>query len=103
MSENSELVNWSEEIVTSPAVAVRVIGRVLLFPTVTLPKFNDVGDRVNCGAPVPARASESTESSALLLSMNVPVTGPIAVGVKMIGRLTLLPGISVTGRAKLPK
>ena len=71
---NSELVNWSEEIVTAPSEAVKVTGRLAVFPTVTLPKLSDIGDIVSTGAPVPATGIESTESIALLFRISAPVT-----------------------------
>src|ERR1700687_4240346 len=51
--ENSGLVTWSDEIVTFPLEAARVVLRVALCPTVMLPKLSAEGDPVNPGLPVP--------------------------------------------------
>ena len=103
-TENSELVSWSEAIVTPPLAAESVAERVALCPTVTLPKLRIEGDTVNCGpeTPVPATDMGRLLFSAVLTTVNVPVTCPAAVGLKRTGNWTLLPGASVIGKGKLP-
>ncbi len=98
--ENSGLVTWSDEIVTFPLEAARVALRVLLCPTVTLPKSSFEGDTVNPGLPVPSTGMERLLFSAVLTSVNAPVTRPTAVGLKTMGSLTVLPGRSVIGNGK---
>jgi hypothetical protein len=98
--ENSELVTWSDEIVTFPLEAVRVVLRVALCPTVTLPKLSFEGVTVNPGLPVPCTQIERLLLSAVLPSVNVAVTCPTAVGLKTMGKWTDAPGRSVTGNGK---
>src|ERR1700687_95371 len=53
---NSELVDWSDEMVTASFEAVSVAGRVALEPSVTLPKLSVAGVTPSSGptTPVPA-------------------------------------------------
>src|ERR1019366_2405714 len=98
--ENSELVTWSDEIVTFPLAAARVALRVALCPTVTLPKLSFEGDTVSPGLPVPATGMERLLLRAVMTSVNVKVKSPTAVGLKTMGNWTVLPGWSVIGNGK---
>jgi hypothetical protein len=52
LRENSELVDWSDEMVIEAFEAVSVACRLALSPTVTLPKLSVVGLTVSCDLPL---------------------------------------------------
>ena len=105
---NSELDDPSDEMVTLAFEAVSVACRLVLDPTVTLPKFSvagvtpSTGTALPLGTPVPVRSIESEESLAVLWSVMTPVVDPPAVGLKMTGNSTLFPGWIWIGRVKVP-
>ena len=104
---NSELFDGSDEIVTGPFDAVRVVWTVTLDPTVTFPKFRDEGDTpsptLDVKIPSPPTCILNVESTALLPIAIEPLAYPFAVGVKIIGSSTLAPGEIEVGTGKLPK
>jgi hypothetical protein len=92
------------EIVTSEFPAfVSAALKVLLFPTITLPKLKLVGltfsSRVSVVA-VPLIAIVSGEFGALLVSTTEPVAFPLAAGVNTTLKVALCPGAIVSGTAK---
>src|SRR5437588_12037762 len=103
---NSELFDGSDEIVTDPFDAVRVVCRVALDPTVTFPKFNDEGDTpspmLEVKMPSPPTCILNVASTALLPIAMEPLVYPFTVGLKMMGNSTLAPGAIVFGTEKLP-
>src|SRR5271169_16964 len=104
---NSELVDWSEEMVTAAFEAVSVACRLAFDPTVTLPKLRVEGLTPNCGSPelaspTPVTNMESWASLAVLTSSKEPWLYALAVGVKMMGNSMLAPGLRLTGTWNLP-
>src|SRR5450631_1946799 len=103
---NSELVDWSDEMVTAAFETESVACKLALDPTVTLPKLSVAGVTPSCGLfgymPVPWTCMLRGEFKALLLSVRVPSVCPMAVGVKMTGNWMLAPGWILTGTGKLP-
>jgi hypothetical protein len=100
---NSGLVEVADETVTFEVVAVRVAVRVLLVPTVTLPKAKAVALEVNRPPemPVPDRAMvraglfEAFETIAI-----PPLVLPTTFGVKRTLKVTLCPLFRLKGRLK---
>jgi len=90
---NSGLVEVAEETVTLDPVAVRVAVRVLLVPTVTLPKFKAVALEVNWPAemPVPDRATVRSGFKAFETIAIPPLVLPATFGVKRTLKVTLCP------------
>ena len=82
---NSELDDWSEEMVTAAPEAVSVAGRLVLDPTVTLPKLRVAGEMPSCGftaaTPVPLDCSTAGEFCALLTNLVLAEAAAAAVGV----------------------
>src|SRR5208282_1124148 len=103
---NSELVDASDEMVTAAFEAVSVACRLVLDPTVTLPKLRVEGLTPSCAlavvSPTPVTYMESRESLAVLLSSKTPTLYPLVVGVKMTGNSMLAPGLRFTGTENLP-
>jgi hypothetical protein len=99
---NSELVAVADETVTLDPVAVRVAVRVLLVPTVTLPKVKAVGLDVSWPAemPVPDRAMVRKEFEAFETTLIPPLVLPPALGVKKTVNVTLCPLFRLNGRLK---
>jgi hypothetical protein len=96
---NSGLLIVAEEIEILEPLALSVPARVLLVPSVTLPKFIVDGDTVSRPAaiPVPARG---TPTIAFVESetWNPPFTGPGACGENVIVKVKLCPGVKVRGK-----
>ena len=75
---NSVLLTAAEVTVTVPPVALRVAVRLLLAPTVTLPKVKLLGVTVNWpdATPVPERAIGRVGSDAFEIKTMVPFAAP---------------------------
>jgi len=103
---NSELRDWSDEMVTAAFEAVSVACRLELDPTATLPKVRVAGETPSCGleeeAPLPWTLMLSGEFGSLLTSVKTLVVYPSAVGVKITGNWMLAPGRILTGKGKVP-
>ncbi len=106
---NSELVEWSDEIVTAAFEAVSVACSFAFDPTVTLPKLRLAGEIFSFGfaavlapAPVPETFTVRVGFEVLLVSVRLPPVYPVAVGVKITGTSTVAQGPSVAGKAKSP-
>src|ERR1017187_7094852 len=103
---NSELVDWSDEMVTEAFEAVSVAPSLTLDPTVTFPKLRVAGLTPSQGfavaSPNPVAFIVSLESLAVLTSSKKPVLYPLAVGLKIMGNWTLAPGWRFTGKGNLP-
>lgn len=98
---NSEFVVLADEIVTLDPLAERVAVRVLLLPTLTLPKFSALALETSCPpeTPVPERAIEwEGVPQAFEKTVIWPVCVPLAVGVKVTVNVTLWPGGKLIGR-----
>jgi hypothetical protein len=97
---NSEFVVLADEIVTLDPVADRVAVRVLLLPTLTLPKFKVLALEFSCPAetPVPDSAIVREEFEAFEFTVIPPVELPPAFGVKATVNVTLCPLFKVIGR-----
>jgi hypothetical protein len=97
---NSELVVVTEERVTLDSLAVRVTVRVLLVPTVTLPKFKSVALGVNWPAemPVAERGIVRFEFEASESTVISPLPVPSAFGLKPTPKVTLCPFSRLKGR-----
>ena len=102
LRRNSGLVEVAEETVTLDPVAVRVVVRLLLVPTVTLPKFKAVGLEVNrpAGIPLPARAIVKVGFEAFETTAIAPLALPTTFGVKRTLKVTLCPLFRLKGRLK---
>src|SRR6202021_1973628 len=98
---NSELFDWSDEIVTEPCEAVSVACRVVLDPTVTFPKLRVAGLIASWGldlaVPVPLNCSTVGEFFALLTKVAFPETVPVALGANWMVTAALLPAAIVRG------
>jgi len=92
--------------VTDPFDALRVACCVVLFPTMTLPKSRLEGVTLSSALafvmPVPPADMESVEFRPVLTRVTLPCLHPEALGVKMTGSWTLAPGLSLTGRLRVP-
>ena len=101
-SRNSGLVEVADETVTFEVVAVRVAVRVLLVPTVTLPKAKAVALEVNRPAemPVPDRAMVTGLFEAFETIAIPPLVLPTTFGVKRTLKVTLCPLFRIKGRLK---
>jgi hypothetical protein len=86
-------------MVTLDPVALSVIGRVLVVPTVTLLKFVLLGDSANCpeAAPVPDNDIVS-EFDAVDITEMLPDALPPVVGAKTAPKVKLCPGARVIGK-----
>jgi hypothetical protein len=98
---NSALVEVAEETVTLDAVAVRVVVRLLLVPTVTMPKFKALALEVNRPAemPAPARAMVRFGFEAFETTVIAPLALPPVFGAKRALKVTLCPLFRLKGRA----
>lgn len=101
---NSELDDPREEILTAAPEAVSLAGRVLLDPTVTLPKLRAAGLTSSCAAvtPFPETSISGVGSTVLLLNLRTPEVCPTTVGAKTTGNRRLAPGLIVAGKEKTP-
>jgi len=99
---NSGLVEVAEETVTFELVAVRVAVRVLLVPTVTLPKSKAVALEVNWPPemPVPDSAMVRAGFEAFEAIAIPPLVLPATFGVKRTLKVTLCPLLRLKGRLK---
>jgi len=105
LRRNSGLLVVAEEMVTLDPVAIRVVVRLLLVPTVTLPKFKALALEVNRPAetPVPARAIARFGFEAFETTAIAPLALPTTLGVKRTLKVTLCPLFRIKGRLKPPK
>ena len=96
---NSELVVVAEEITTLEPTAFKLAAIVLLAPTVTLPRLALVGETVKVPAavPVPDKGMDTVGLLALEITVRLPLTAPLTVGVKNTLNVTLAAGASVKG------
>lgn len=85
-----------------PPELVRVSERVVLEPTVTLPKLRLVGLAVSApgATPVPDIGIVSVGLVALLDTEMLPVAAPVVVGAKLALKLVLWPAFSVKGKLR---
>ena len=92
------------EIVTFELpVFLRVTGRFCVLPTTWFPKFRVAGHAEIVRAPwspVPLALSVNSVAPELLLSVIVPLSAPIAVGVNVSVRFLVPPAARVSGRVK---
>jgi hypothetical protein len=90
----------ADEMVTLDPVALSVIGRLLVVPTVTLLKFVLLGDSANCpeAAPAPDNDIVSDEFDAVDISEMLPDALPPVVGAKTAPKVKLCPGARVSGK-----
>jgi len=100
---NSELIRLPELMVTLAPVAVRVAGMLLLVPTLTVPKFAELGDTVSCpvAAPVPAKGTVTLEPD-FRASVTLPVVAPLLCGLNVIVKVKLCPGLRLIGALSPP-
>src|SRR5271157_2294325 len=100
---NSELSDWSDEMVTATFEAVSLACRLALDPTVTFPKLRGAGVTPSSGyTPVASTSIVSRGFLAVLRSVMTPVVCPLAVGLKITGNSRVGPGLIVTGTGNLP-
>jgi len=102
LRRNSGLLVVAEEMVTLDPVAIRVVVRLLLVPTVTLPKFKALALEVNRPAetPVPARAIARFGFEAFETTAIAPLALPTTFGVKRTLKVTLCPLFRLKGSLK---
>jgi hypothetical protein len=99
---NSGLLEVAEDRLTLDPVAVRVAVRVLLVPTVTLPKFKAVALGVSwpAGMPFPDRAIVKLRFEAFETIAIPPLALPPTLGVKRMLRVTLCPLFRLRGKLR---
>jgi hypothetical protein len=99
---NSGLLEVAEDRLTLEPVAVRVAVRVLLMPTVTLPKFKPVALDVSWPAetPFPDRAIVKLGFEAFETIAIPPLVLPPTLGVKRILRVALCPLFRLRGKLR---
>lgn len=97
---NSEVVMLAAVTVMLEPVAVIVAGRLLVCPTVTVPKFSEAGLSASWPGTVAVPASEivTVESDASETTEIDPVMLPPAVGLNTAPKVKLCPGLKVRGR-----
>src|SRR5450755_1542742 len=97
---NSDVLMPAFDTVMLDPVAVREAVKLLVCPTVTLPKLNVAGLTANWPATVavPARVMVSEGSEASDATEIDPVASPPEVGVNFAAKVKLCPGARVTGR-----
>ena len=97
---NSEVLPPAFERVMLDPLAVSEAVRLLLCPTVTLPKLKLAGLTASCPATVavPARVMLSVELEASDVTAIDPLALPPIVGAKTVPKVKLWPGLSVMGR-----
>jgi hypothetical protein len=96
---NSELVVVAEEITTLEPTVLKLAAIVLLVPTGTLPRLGLVGETVKVPAacPVPDKGMDTVGLLALEITVRLPLTAPLTVGLKNTLNVTLSAGASVKG------
>jgi hypothetical protein len=102
---NSGLLEVAEDRTALEPVAVRVAVRVLLMPTVTLPKFKAVALEVICPAeiPLPDRATDKSGFEAFETIAIRPLVFPPTLGVKRMLKVTLCLLFRLRGNLRLLK
>ena len=102
---NSGLLEAAEDTITLDPVAVRVAVRVLLVPTVTLPKFKAVTLEVirPAGIPFPDRAIDKSGVEAFETIAIRPLVFPPTLGVKRMLKVTLCLLFRLRGNLRLLK
>lgn len=97
---NSEVVMLAAVTVMLEPVAVSVAGRLLVCPTVTVPKLSEAGLTASWPGTVAVPASEmvSDESEASETTEIDPVMLPPVVGLNTAPKVKLCPGLKVSGR-----
>ena len=102
---NSGLLEVAEDRTALEPVAVRVAVRVLLMPTVTLPKFRAVALEVICPAeiPLPDRATDKSGFEAFETIAIRPLVFPPTLGVKRMLKVTLCLLFRLRGNLRLLK
>jgi hypothetical protein len=97
---NSELFKVADFTVTLVPLALRVTGVLLLFPTVTLPKFKVAGLKLSApaGVPVPVSAALTAEPPLAGFRDSVPLELPVLVGAKTRSKVKLCPAVRTSGR-----
>ena len=103
-TEYSLLLELAEFTVTFPPEADSVPESDFLEPTVTVPKFNVLGDTASVPpvVPVPDSATNRLESCALDNTTRLPDEAPVVIGLNDVWKVTLCPLASVTGRVMPP-
>ena len=96
---NSELLEAADEIVTPAPLAARVLVRLLLAPTFTLPKARLPGFTVNwpLAASAPLSAITSGEFGAVEEMLTDPFAEPAEADVNTTVKVRLLPAESCMG------
>ncbi len=97
---NAELFVPAAVTVTLAPLAFKLPEAVPLEPSTTLPTASVEGEILSCPAtavPVPVRVSVEVEGWALLVTVNVALADPTAVGLNVIVNGTLCPAGIVTG------
>lgn len=99
LRRNSELLTDPELMVTLDPLALIEPDWLEVLPTVTVPKFAEVGVMVNCpcAAPVPDKPIVRFGFEALERTEMLPLTLPVTVGENDAVKDTLWPGLSVAG------
>ena len=99
---NSALVEVAEDRIALEPVAVRVAVRVLLVPTVTLPKSNAAALEViwPAGIPFPDRAIVKLGFEAFEATAIPPLVLPPTLGVKRMLKVTLCPLFRLRGKLR---
>src|SRR4051794_7254769 len=102
LKTNSELFDDPDVTVTFDPAAAKVPVRLELRPTVTLPKFNDVGDtdKVAGFVPVPESGIESVGFGAFDVRVRLPLALPEPPGANVTVKLAVCPGVNVRGRLR---
>ena len=102
---NAELFVPAAVTVTLAPLAFKLPEAVPLEPSATLPTASVEGEILSCPAtavPVPVRVSVEVEGWALLVTVNVALADPTAVGLNVIVKGTLCPAGIVTGSDSPP-
>lgn len=101
LKANSELLLVTAETVRLPPLAVMLLDKVALFPTVTLPKFKLPGATPSCprDVPVPESATATFDRQYFEDTEKLPVVDPAVSGANARVRVTLCLGERVIGRA----
>jgi hypothetical protein len=102
---NSELLEVAEDRTALEPVAVRVAVRLLLVPTVTLPKLRAVALEVICPAEIPSpdRAIDKSGFEAFETIAIRPLVFPPALGVNRMLKVTLCLLFRLRGNLRLLK
>jgi len=95
-SLNSVLLEVTDEMVTLDPLAVRVLVKFFVAPTVTLPKLKLDGLAVSwpVAVPVPLIASASVGFGAFEVKVKVPLAEPAAAGANVAVKVKLCPAVS---------